>query len=160
MAGFPTSDPILAKQITSKDFDGDIFELGLYVDVDSYREKPFQKTIRYHLNLDDDYNLKKITKAKTKFVVWGQAGTGKTTELKYLAKRLRDKEGGYHVIYFEYPSEFLQFKPQDTLSEIRFIYFLSLIYELNKIGVPLSDFNNGIDLLYKDSMVYPNSWTK
>jgi predicted ATP-binding protein involved in virulence len=91
MTQFPTSDPILAKQVTSKDFEGDIFDLGLYVDIDSHRVKPFQKTIRYHLNLDDDYNLKKLTKAKTKFLIWGQEGTGKTTELKYLIKKCEEK---------------------------------------------------------------------
>lgn len=131
MLEFPTSDPILAKQVTSKDFDGDIFELGLYVDVDSYRDKPFQKTIRYHLNLDDDYNLKKFTKTKTKFLVWGQEGTGKTTELKYLAHRLKG-ENNYCLLFFEYPSELIEYKLEEPLEELKLAFLISLLIKIHE----------------------------
>ena len=83
---FPVSHPIHAMNVTSPDFPVDIFETGLYTNLDEIRSSNTLEEIKYNLGLFN--NELSITNNYKSILVSGHRGCGKSSELRNLHQEI------------------------------------------------------------------------
>ncbi len=126
---FPVQDLYHARTVLEPDFDIMKYP-DLYVNLDAARIKTrfddYRKKIKRALNIDEETNrLLSEPMAYKKILFTGYRGSGKTTELRKLAKEIT-RPDGYFTIFIELEQEYniTRFQPED-------FYFI-LFYKFSK----------------------------
>ncbi|HNR18635.1 MAG TPA: ATP-binding protein [Bacteroidia bacterium] len=104
MYSFPVKNKYHALEVTQPEYDPDLKKEKLYVDLDRVRGKDYLNRIKLNLKIDSKNELEQLTDSFCKLLFSGHRGTGKTTELRRLAKDL-DHEKGYLVVLIELENE-------------------------------------------------------
>ena len=112
---YPVTNPYEAREVTEADFDQeiDLFEEGLYVNLDKVRGEQFRKKIFFTLGIKDG-RLVYPNRDYLKIICSGHRGCGKTTELKRLHADLNHADRYLSVfLSIEEEMEFGAFQPED-----------------------------------------------
>ena len=110
---YPVSNPFKARAVTEPTFEENIFESGLYVNLDEVRGKEYLQDIKFDLGIGTDGSLTS-TNEYVKLIFSGHIGSGKTVELTRLHKELNRPENYFSIfISIEEELEISRFEPED-----------------------------------------------
>lgn len=110
---YPVSNPFEARAVTEPTFEENIFESGLYVNLDEVRGREYLEDIKFDLGIDENGNLN-YTKEYVKLIFSGHIGSGKTVELTRLHHQLNTPKNYFSIfISIEEELEISRFEPED-----------------------------------------------
>ncbi|GAB2764163.1 hypothetical protein GCM10027275_01550 [Rhabdobacter roseus] len=128
---YPVSSPFEARAVTEPTFEENIFESGLYVNLDDVRGKEYLANIKFDLGIDDQGQLN-VTEEYVKLIFSGHIGSGKTVELTRLHEELNKPENYLSIfISIEEELEISRFEPEDFFV----LLITKLVQELEGKGI-------------------------
>lgn len=137
--------------VTEPDFEPDLFEEKLYVNLDEVRGKEFRDGVFFSLAVEEEH-LAYPTSDYLKIICSGHRGCGKTTELKRLQRELNHPNRYFSIfLSIEEEMEFGAFHPEDIFVWI----ILKLVGAIQEYDIPTSkrDFNDLARQLLSDKAI-------
>lgn len=147
---FPETNAFRAREALDTDFDIDLHNPELYINLDSIRilteEADYKENLYYMLNIDPDTKtLDTTAEDYSKILFLGHRGCGKTTELRRIHHFLNDNER-YFAILIETEKELEVSKIQ--AEDFFIIMVIKIIRQLKQAG--LEEATDSFDDLLKD----------
>lgn len=110
---YPVTNKFEARIVTEPDFEPNLVEEGLYVNLDVVRGEEFRQGVFYSLAVEDD-RLAYPTNDYLKIICSGHRGCGKTTELERLYSDLNHPDRYFSLfLSVEKKIEYGSFQPED-----------------------------------------------
>lgn len=129
---YPVTNKYEARIVTEPDFEPDLFEEGLYVNLDAVRGEEFRQSVFFSLAVEDD-QLAYPTNDYLKIICSGHRGCGKTTELERLQLYLNHPDRYFSLfLSMEKKMEYGSFQPEDIFVWI----ILELVEAVEKHKIP------------------------
>lgn len=128
---YPVKNPFEARAVTEPTFEENIFESGLYVNLDEIRGKEYLRDIKFDLGIDTDGSLTS-TSEYVKLIFSGHIGSGKTVELTRLHHQLNTPKNYFSIfISIEEELEISRFEAEDF-----YVLLISrLLQRLDEVGI-------------------------
>ena len=147
---FPETNKFKAREALDMDFDIDVHNSDLYIDLDTIRilseEADYKENLYFMLNIDpDNKTLDTTAEDYSKILFLGHRGCGKTTELRRIHKYLNDPKR-YFSVFIETEKELEVNKIQ--AEDFFIIMVIKIIRQLKEEG--LEQATNFFDDLLKE----------
>lgn len=148
---YPVTNKYEARIVTEPDFEPDLFEDGLYVNLDEVRGKDFRDGVFFSLAVEDE-RLAYPTSDYLKIICSGHRGCGKTTELERLQRDLNHPNRYFSIfLSIEEEMEFGAFQPEDIFVWI-ILKLVGAVQE-HDIAMGKGDFNDLARQLLSDKAI-------